>query len=105
MKKIPTDLEKKVREYLLNDFNDYIDLEDILDSTSKCAYIEFDDYTLDVEFTGNLELEVLNGDYYNSSEAYYKGYLDVYDIRIYTEDEEYNLEITKDLEKTLNIKY
>jgi|31_taG_2_1085359.scaffolds.fasta_scaffold24305_2 hypothetical protein len=109
MKTIPQNLDRKVKKFIFDQVE--VKPEDLIDNSSNSVYIEAYKgdidlgFTLDIEYNHNLELEYTSGNYFDEDEYNYTGYAEVVEIRVYTEDEEYELELTDKLKRELNFKF
>lgn len=96
-------LHNEVTKYLKENF-EYL-AEQAANDGDNSIYIELPNYTIDIELINNVEEVCYPGDRLTPDSYELEGTLEVSEIRVYTEDDDMEFVISKELNKELTLNF
>ena len=96
-------LHNEVESYLRQNFSHLA--ERAANDGDNSIYIELPNYTIDIELINNVEEVCYPGDRLTPTSYDLEGTLEVSEIRVYTEDDDMEFTISKELNKVLTINF
>jgi hypothetical protein len=96
-------LHNEVLNYLKENFEELA--ENAAEYGDSSIYIEQDGFTIDIDLINHVEEVEYPGDYLNPRTYELKGSIEVDEIRVYTEDDDFEFKITRELNKVLTLNF
>lgn len=96
-------LHNEVTKYLKENFEHLA--EKAANDGDNSIYIELPNYTIDIELINNVEEVCYPGDRLTPDSYELEGTLEVSEIRVYTEDDDMEFVISKELNKELTLNF
>ena len=98
-----TQLHNEVLNYLKENFEELA--ENAAEYGDSSIYIEQDGFTIDIDLINKVEEVYIPGNYFRPADYELRGFLEVDQIRIYTEDDDFEFKITRELNKVLTLNF